>query len=149
MGFKAAVIVLCSALLAGCAAGGAIDYLHKEYGSAERDGVVNMSDDPSYPLEYQIWVNKQKPKLVVQTSLATAGSIGIAKGLTFGAADAAPVQPVFEQAGLKYLQENKGPDCRINNPVRLADVAWEFDYDCSQSIVADAPAVKRKRPSPK
>lgn len=132
-------------LLAGCVAGGAIDYMSKEYGvTTPSDATVNLSDNPGYPQEYKIWMHKSKPKILVQTSVATASQVGMARGLTFGAAGDAPIQPTFQAAGLKYLHENRGPDCKLSNAVKVHDVAWEFDYDCTAKSAPDTRSKGRK-----
>jgi hypothetical protein len=116
--------------LTACAAGGAIDYLHREYGSAQQDGSVDIGE-PGNEQVYRIWLHRTKPRINVQTSLGTAAGVGFMRGLTFGTADAAPVQPMFERAATKFLAERYGPGCRVSNPTKIANVVWEFDYACA------------------
>jgi hypothetical protein len=71
------IVALCAALT-GCAAGGSIDYLHNEHGSAQPDGTVAMGD-PDQPQIYKVWLHKSKCKMAVQPPLSAAFSNGFAK----------------------------------------------------------------------
>jgi hypothetical protein len=125
----ALAIVLVAIFLAACAAGGAIDYMRTEYGAAEKDGWVDISTDERQQI-FLIWINKTKPKILVQTNLKAAADYGFVKGATYGAVSNAPVQPTFERAALRWFEENSKQNCKLSNPVKLHDVAWEFDYEC-------------------
>jgi len=130
--------------LGACSGGAALEYMRKEYGSAQRDGVVDLSETGDPSQMYQIWVHKTKPKVNVQTSIKAAADYGIAQGGSYGLANTAPVQPTFQTAAERFLKENNGPDCRVFNPVKLHDIVWEFDYDCSPPPAPTRP--KRARP---
>ena len=133
--------MLAAVTLSGCAGGSSIDYLRSEYGSRPRDGQVNIGtvDEPSI---YQIWIHASKPKINVQTSVAFAGASGALQGATLNVVNVSPVQPTFEKAAHQWFADKGEGPCRLSNPMKIHDLVWEFDYDCSPQ---PAPPAKRRK----
>jgi hypothetical protein len=124
---KLAIIVITALALMGCAQ---TSYLTKEYGDARRDGEVTTADGSTY----WIWINRNKPKLVISVSAGRAMGTGFAQGLTLGAVQERIPEPVFEQAVRQWFDENGRKECRTTRGYQIDErIMFEFEYVCGSA----------------
>lgn len=115
-----ALTVIFAVSLAGCSSG--IGYVASNYGMALPTGVTTRADS--------WWVFDKPPegKILVQRNPAGAAGEGFGAGF-IGKQNAAAPKPLYQEAAEQHLAQD-GRRCRIKDGYVVADVSWEFAYEC-------------------
>lgn len=129
-----ATLVAAAMMLSAC---GTVNYLHKEYGSADPDMIIEKPDGG-----FWVFAHKTKPKLIVSVNPQRAAGMGMLQGLTYGATAGGPVYAEFDAAAKQFMDERR-PGCRAVNGQEIDKVYREYDVECPPPP-APPPPVRRR-----
>lgn len=124
--------VMMAAALAVASAGGVggcatMSYLSQEYGSAREDGAVVLDSG----LRYLVWHHKSGRRIIISADVSQAMGMGLATGLTFGAADESIPKPVFDEVARRWFAQTCRPECRTVSGHPIHRVYYEYEFTCA------------------